>query len=97
VLHRDHPLSEDSSALLDSLAPRQRLAAMLAMRWLFQFLDNDPGWRTRYTATLREVDPSPDEMDDLRREAARLINTAGEGYDPARRIKPRRERRKVEA
>jgi hypothetical protein len=36
-------------------------------------------------------------MDDLRREAARLINTAGEGYDPARRIKPRRERRKVEA
>jgi hypothetical protein len=68
---------------------------MIAMRALFPWLDRTQAWRERYEATLREVSPSPEEFEELRREAARLINEAGKGYDPARRYRPRRERKRL--
>jgi hypothetical protein len=52
--HND-PLSPERTALLDKQEPRRRLAMMDAMRRLHPWLDQDPGWRQRYAATLREV------------------------------------------
>jgi hypothetical protein len=39
------------------------------LKFLFPSLEEDPGWRARYAATLRRVDPSPADLDETRRQA----------------------------
>jgi len=42
-VHSDHPLSEETAAWFDQMAPLDRYASMLAIQLVVTYLLNDPG------------------------------------------------------
>ena|SRR5438552_1886714 len=72
----DHPLSPETAAWLETLKPRDRLVALIAMQLTFKFLHDDPDWDARIEAAKGKLRPRKGELETIVAEAHRAARQA---------------------